>query len=111
MFVVSACICLLFQPVNVGHEIGHALGLYHDQARADRDKFVNILFENIEKGKESNFMKEGSKDIVPYDYHSIMHYPSKVGTFYYLIMLKSDVILQKSVYFMSFRVQKLIPEL
>lgn len=33
------------------HEIMHALGIFHEQSRADRDYFVKVNWENIIKGK------------------------------------------------------------
>ncbi|XP_058961218.2 zinc metalloproteinase nas-15-like [Pocillopora verrucosa] len=60
------------------HEIGHALGMYHEQSRPDRDKYVTIYWDNIQKGSESNFYKYSHHVIdslgIPYDYSSIMHY-------------------------------------
>jgi hypothetical protein len=59
------------------HEIGHALGLLHEQSRPDRDQFVRILFENIEEEQQHNFlMWPGEVLCSPYDYGSIMHYRS-----------------------------------
>jgi hypothetical protein len=58
------------------HEIGHAVGLWHEQSRADRDQYVRILWENIEDRARYNFEKrvvEG-EDYKEYDYQSIMHY-------------------------------------
>lgn len=60
------------------HEIGHAVGLWHEQSREDRTKFVTINFQNIESGKEHNFNQHISDgdDVGIYDYGSIMHYGS-----------------------------------
>ena len=65
------------------HEIGHAVGLWHEQSREDRDKFVTILWQNIRPGQSHNFDQHISDgdDIGPYDYGSIMHYgPTDFGT-------------------------------
>jgi len=59
-------------------EIGHAVGLWHEQSREDRDSFVRILWQNITPGREHNFRQHitDGDDIGPYDYGSIMHYSS-----------------------------------
>ena len=58
------------------HEIGHAVGLWHEQSREDRDMFVTIHWQNIQAGKEHNFNQHISDgdDVGGYDYGSIMHY-------------------------------------
>eukprot|EP00795_Rhopilema_esculentum_P003261 gene3261-1588_t len=60
------------------HEIGHALGLHHEQSRPDRDDYVEILWDNILDGTKYNFKKYTHSLIdslgSPYDYGSIMHY-------------------------------------
>lgn len=59
------------------HEIGHAVGLWHEHSRNDRDNYVNILWENVLEGREHNFTQRISDgdDIGDYDLRSIMHYP------------------------------------
>jgi hypothetical protein len=58
------------------HEIGHAVGLFHEQSREDRETFVNIIEENVEPGFEGQYSQHifESTDINSYDYRSIMHY-------------------------------------
>lgn len=58
------------------HEIGHAIGLWHEQSRGDRNTFVEIVLENVETDKEHNFdqhVNDGT-DVGDYDHDSVMHY-------------------------------------
>uniref|UniRef100_A0A3Q3X8X2 Metalloendopeptidase n=1 Tax=Mola mola TaxID=94237 RepID=A0A3Q3X8X2_MOLML len=59
----------------VQHEILHALGFHHEQARSDRDSYVDILYENIRSGATSNFNKRWTNNLgSSYNYRSVMHY-------------------------------------
>lgn len=62
---------------NCIHEIGHVIGLWHEQSREDRDAFVTIHWDKIQAGMEHNFNQHitDGDDVGAYDYGSIMHYP------------------------------------
>lgn len=64
--------------MNTVHELGHALGLWHEQSRTDRDSYVQIVWENIDDDHRYNFNQHltDGKDYGDYDYQSIMHYPA-----------------------------------
>lgn len=60
------------------HEIGHAAGLWHEQSREDRDRFIRVLWGNIQPGMEHNFNQHitDGDDVSAYDFAAIMHYPT-----------------------------------
>lgn len=61
---------------NIAHELGHTLGLFHEQTRADRDRFIEVVWDNVYPEAKGQFepSPEG-EDIGAYDFDSIMHYP------------------------------------
>jgi hypothetical protein len=70
------------------HELGHTLGYWHEQSRADRDTYVQIHWDRIaetcgdtgDQPCDYNFdIREdlgwyGSGEYGPYDFDSVMHY-------------------------------------
>ncbi|KAK4011771.1 hypothetical protein OUZ56_020884 [Daphnia magna] len=73
--------CVLYsRPGLVMHELMHVLGFYHEHQRPDRDKYVSINFDNIERKNRDYFQKVKMWDLkaarFSYDYGSLMHYPS-----------------------------------
>lgn len=69
---------------NAVHEIGHALGLMHEQSRADRDSYINVNYNNIQNSKKSNFQKyteigTQAAELGAFDFSSVMLYSSFTG--------------------------------
>jgi len=57
------------------HEFLHAAALMHEQSRQDRDDYVTINYQNMNRNYYSQFDKEsGDYHNTVYDYYSIMHY-------------------------------------
>jgi len=63
---------------NIIHELLHALGFWHEHSRPDRDDYIQINTNYIKPGFDNNFAKATMVNSLgsPYDYSSIMHYPS-----------------------------------
>ncbi|XP_008295544.1 high choriolytic enzyme 2-like [Stegastes partitus] len=60
---------------TIQHEVLHALGFAHEQVRSDRDRYVRILYQNIQSGKQHNFRRLQTNNLwTRYDYNSVMHY-------------------------------------
>ncbi|GBL87153.1 Zinc metalloproteinase nas-29, partial [Araneus ventricosus] len=65
----------------VVHEVGHALGLNHEQSRLDRDRHVRVLWRNIALGGRPQFWRGlDNAHGVDYDLTSIMHYHPQVSS-------------------------------
>jgi hypothetical protein len=66
---------------TINHEMLHALGVYHEMNRADRDNFVKIYYDNIIESAKFNFNKVTAIVYSPIlDFCSIMMY-SQNGSF------------------------------
>lgn len=67
---------------NTIHEIGHAIGLWHEQSRVDRNDFITINTANIQSGREHNFHSyktqgmDGAEFTSALDFESLMMYGS-----------------------------------
>lgn len=74
------------QPINIDsrhctlhvvlHEMGHTVGMTHEQSRSDRDQYVTVQWEHVLEGEDNqNLAKEDTENHnIPYDYSSLMHY-------------------------------------
>ena len=64
------------------HELGHAFGLIHEHQRPDRDQYISVLEDNVERGflgmqVAVNFAPQEAQLQTAYDFTSIMHYDRK----------------------------------
>lgn len=60
------------------HEMGHTIGLWHEQSRPDRNTYVSVNYDNLIKGSISNFNQiyDNAQETTLFDYASIMEYPA-----------------------------------
>lgn len=57
------------------HELMHALGVWHEQQRSDRETYVTIVAANIQAGYEGNFnIRASATPHGPFDFESVMLY-------------------------------------
>ena len=58
------------------HEMGHTIGLDHEQSRLDRDKYIFVDFNNVAPVAEGAYTQDfaTSMNYGLYDYISLMHY-------------------------------------
>lgn len=57
------------------HEIGHALGLFHEQQRGDHPGWVSVDLAAVDPSRASNYRAAtNQRDVGSYDYGSLMHY-------------------------------------
>ncbi|XP_023210012.1 tolloid-like protein 1 [Centruroides sculpturatus] len=75
------------------HELGHVIGFHHEQNRPDRDKYIKILYGNIQSSKRVQYEKLTKEEVnslgFPYDYNSIMHYSSR----YFSVSSKEETMI------------------
>lgn len=57
VFVSALYLLLYFKRGTYIHEILHALGMEHNQARTDRDKHLIMKLENVEEENTEQFEK------------------------------------------------------
>jgi hypothetical protein len=61
------------------HEMGHTVGLWHEQSRPDRNTYISVNYNNLIKGSISNFNQiyDNAQTFgTLFDYASIMEYPA-----------------------------------
>ncbi|XP_055893893.1 zinc metalloproteinase nas-13-like [Biomphalaria glabrata] len=66
----------------VAHEIGHAIGWYHEHMRPDRDRYIQINWNAIPARYHEQYKLYTSNEVntynVSYDYQSVMHYGATI---------------------------------
>lgn len=66
------------------HELMHAIGFFHKHSRSDRDQFLHIHWDNIDKKMWPQFEKlnpEENQVLTPFDYMSIMLYGDRTFSY------------------------------
>nr|XP_022312336.1 uncharacterized protein LOC111117491 isoform X1 [Crassostrea virginica]XP_022312337.1 uncharacterized protein LOC111117491 isoform X2 [Crassostrea virginica] len=80
------------------HEMLHRIGQRHEHSRNDRDRYIRVVWNNINPAGQYNYYRRHTYNRNPFDIGSVMHYPysySAAGT--------SDIELRdKNLYFLEF---------
>ncbi len=63
----------------VTHEIGHAIGLWHEHQRNDRWQYISLLPENLDRALDDWYRAEHPGSGF-YDFASVMHYDALTAT-------------------------------
>ncbi len=59
------------------HEMGHAIGFEHEQTRANRNFYLTVRYDNMDKNAYSQYDQDLTQvDLLPYEYASVMQYTS-----------------------------------
>lgn len=61
-------------PIVVAHEIKHALGWAHEQQHPDRDRYIEVLIDDVPPRHRAEFEIRDLGNEGPYDFDSIMHF-------------------------------------
>jgi hypothetical protein len=77
------------------HEIGHAVGLRHEQCRPDRDDFIVIKYDNIKSSRWPQFDKQSGATVGAFDFTSVMLYPATTGDATFAIDTSKPIITKK----------------
>lgn len=75
------CDILDIDQATMIHELGHVVGLLHEQNRADRNDYVKINWPAIDPEARLQFLRVAESDTAgtDYEYKSVMQYPRGAG--------------------------------
>ena len=57
--------CLRFGIVT--HELGHAVGFWHEQNRPDRSIYIDVIYDNVDSSKLLNFDPRSLNEVNTFD--------------------------------------------
>lgn len=64
---------------RIAHELGHVIGLHHEQQRLDRDAMVAVSGLALRDELQNYKRLDQELMVGPYDFGSLMHYPVDTG--------------------------------
>jgi len=80
---------------TVLHEFMHAAGFWHEQSRADRDRYIRVVLQNVAPKMRYNFKtikRPIARLIGTYDYKSVMQY----GSYAFSYNRRKTLVLKKN---------------